>query len=97
MNKVICILALLFSISMYAEAGTVRVIGVGKGHTATGNQKAACEIAYNHADKNAETKCDKRDGEIVDMDELGCKCKKQPGPGEHFSCRAKVRATCSIP
>ncbi len=86
----------IFTMTLSAEARTVRLTGVGAGGTTHGDRDAACGRAYERAQFDAEDQCYRKDGDVLDSVEEGCSCRKKPGSRDDYNCEARVRLSCEV-
>ncbi|MEZ4813887.1 MAG: hypothetical protein R3A80_01605 [Bdellovibrionota bacterium] len=96
MNLKKLMIGLVTIVALGAEARIVRIVGEGTGGTTTGDKPAACGRAYDRAERDADRKCDRRDGDVLDFQDGNCHCRKVSGSRDDYNCDATVTASCSI-
>lgn len=94
-NKLICALSVVF-FAWTAEARIIQVNGMGRAEAINGHTRAACELAGDRAYNNAETQCDRRDGDIVNANEGACRCRLHPHSQDDYTCHVALRAACRV-
>ena len=77
-----------------AEARIISIIGEGPGGTNHGDKPGACERAYERAETDGTRQCERRDGYVLDLDNLDCRCRHQGG--QTYNCHATVRVQCEV-
>ncbi len=88
-------LAVLATVGL-VDARIIRISGNGTGGTTVGDKEAACERAYERAERDADRQCYDRDGESLGLRQDECHCRRKPGSRDDYTCEAEVTLQCDV-